>query len=59
MSNITASNTKAEIIQSATELIDDLDEKLTSEKRLSSNLKEERFSLACLVVLLFVYGALF
>tara|TARA_R100001594_G_scaffold150482_1_gene211865 strand:+ start:1388 stop:1591 length:204 start_codon:yes stop_codon:yes gene_type:complete len=57
--NITASSTKAQIIESAEELISDLDSKLTREITQSSNLKEEKFTLVCLVVLLFSYSVLF
>ena len=58
-SNITASSTKAQIIESAEELIGDLDEKLTKEVRLTNSLKEERTSLVYLLVGVSVYTLLF
>ena len=58
-STINASSTKADIIQSAEELIGDLDEKLTREVRQSSNLKEERTTLIYLVVFTSTIALLF
>ena len=58
-SNITASSTKAEILQASEELIGDLDEKLTKELRLTNSLKEERSSLVYLLVGVSVYTLLF
>ena len=57
--NITASSTKADIIQASEELIGDLDSKLTTEKRLALTLKEERNSIAYLLVATSVYSLLF
>ena len=57
--SITMSSTKADIIQSAEELIGDLDEKLTKEVRLTSSLKEERTTLVYLVVLVSAIALLF
>ena len=53
------SSTKADIIQSAEELIGDLDEKLTKEARLTRSLREERTSLVYLLVGVSVYTLLF
>ena len=53
--SITMSSTKADIIQSAEELIGDLDEKLTKEARLTRSLREERTSLVYLLVGVSVY----
>ena len=58
-SNITASSTKAQIIEASEELIQDLDEKLTKAVRLSSNLKEERTTLVYLVVFTSTIALLF
>ena len=57
--NITASSTKAEIIQASEELISDLDERLTTEKRLALNLKEERNAVAYLLVATSAFSLLF
>ena len=57
--SITMSSTKADIIQSAEELIGDLDEKLTKEVRLTNSLKEERTTLVYLVVLVSAIALLF
>ena len=56
---ITSRSSKADIIQSAEELIGDMDEKLSTEKRLAYNLKEERNSVACLLVATSVFHLLF
>ena len=53
------SSTKADIIQSAEELIGDLDEKLTKEVRLTNSLKEERTTLVYLVVFVSAISLLF
>ena len=58
-SNITASSTKAQIIEASEELIGDLDEKLTKAVRLTSSLKEERTTLAYLVVFTSTIALLF
>ena len=58
-SAITSRSSKADIIQSAEELIGDMDEKLSTEKRLAYNLKEERNSVACLLVATSVFHLLF
>ena len=58
-SNITASSTKAQIIEASEELIGDLDEKLTKAVRLSSNLTEERTTLIYLVVFTSTIALLF
>jgi len=58
-STINASSTKADIIQSAEELIGDLNEKLSREVRQSSNLKEERTTLIYLVVFTSTIALLF
>ena len=48
--NITASSTKAQILESAEELIGDLDEKLEAQERLNLTLKEERNLVAYLLL---------
>ena len=58
-SNITASSTKAQIIEASEELIGDLDEKLTKAVRLTSSLKEERTTLVYLVVFTSTIALLF
>ena len=58
-SNITIRSSKADIVQASEELIGDLDERLTKEVRLTSNLKEERTTLVYLVVFTSTIALLF
>ena len=58
-SNITIRSSKADIVQASEEMIGELDDKLTTEKRLAYNLKEEHNSVACLLVATSVFHLLF
>jgi hypothetical protein len=58
-SNITMSSTKAEIIDSAQELIGDLEGKLNTESKLHIEREEERNSLIVLLTIVTLYSILF
>ena len=58
-SNITASSTKAQIIEASEELIGDLDGKLTKALGLTKSLREERQALVYLVVFTSTIALLF
>jgi DNA-binding protein H-NS len=58
-SNITASSTKAEILEASQELIDSLDTQLETEKKLSVERMEERQAVTYLLIATSIYTLLF
>tara|TARA_R100001082_G_scaffold93016_1_gene59751 strand:+ start:990 stop:1199 length:210 start_codon:yes stop_codon:yes gene_type:complete len=58
-SSISMSSTKAEIITSATELIEDLESKLSTEQQLHQNKSEERNAVLIILGLVTIYSLLF
>ena len=58
-SNITASSTKAEILEASQELIDSLDTQLETEKKLSIERMEERQAVTYLLIATTIYTLLF
>tara|TARA_R100001463_G_scaffold3895_2_gene15295 strand:+ start:482 stop:667 length:186 start_codon:yes stop_codon:yes gene_type:complete len=58
-SSITASSTKAQIIESAEELISSLENRLSKEEKLNQSRKEERNSLIYLLVITSIISILF
>tara|TARA_R100001594_G_scaffold139621_1_gene184179 strand:- start:495 stop:680 length:186 start_codon:yes stop_codon:yes gene_type:complete len=58
-SSISMSSTKAEIITSATELIEDLESKLSTEQQLHQNKSEERNAVLVILGLVTIYSLLF
>tara|TARA_Y100001963_G_C6680508_1_gene399627 strand:+ start:171 stop:335 length:165 start_codon:yes stop_codon:yes gene_type:complete len=52
-------STKAEIITSANELIDDLENKLSTQSNLQQNRTEERNSVIIMLVLVSIFSLLF
>jgi hypothetical protein len=58
-SSITASSTKAQIIESAEELISSLENRLGKEEKLSLSRKEERNSLIYLLLITSIISILF
>tara|TARA_R100000458_G_scaffold23953_1_gene21495 strand:- start:951 stop:1136 length:186 start_codon:yes stop_codon:yes gene_type:complete len=58
-SNITLKSTKAEIVESAQELIGDLESKLDTQTKLHIERKEERDSVIILLSFVTIYSILF